>query len=57
METESRVSGEAFTGVPAAELPINFYDNDDGYWDDYIQHKQQRWERAGMITNRKYFFH
>ena len=20
--------------------PINYYDNDDGFWDEYIQHKQ-----------------
>lgn len=56
-EVEAHVSTNFFRGVEASELPINYYDNDDGFWDDYIKYKQQRWEDAGMITNRKYFFH
>lgn len=24
------------------EIPIDFYDNDDGFWDDYIEHKYNR---------------
>jgi len=38
-------------------IPCNYYDNDDGFWDEYIQHKQQRWQEAGMITHRKFFKH
>lgn len=38
-------------------IPCNYYENDDGFWDDYIDWKQQRWQEAGMITHRKYFKH
>ena len=38
-------------------IPCNYYDNDDGFWNDYIQHKQQRWQDAGVITHRKFFRH
>ena len=38
-------------------VPINFYDNDDGFWDEYIKAKQQRQVEAGFITNRKWFKH
>ena len=24
-------------------LPINYYDNDDGFWTDYIKQKRERW--------------
>lgn len=27
---------------PNPILPLNFYDNDDGFWDEYIAHKQER---------------
>ncbi len=50
-------AGDQKFGVPPRDLPINYYDNDDGFWDDYIQHKSNRWEKAGLITNRKYFMH
>mmetsp|Transcript_807 Transcript_807/g.107 ORF Transcript_807/g.107 Transcript_807/m.107 type:complete len:80 (+) Transcript_807:1361-1600(+) len=35
---------------------INYYDNDDGYWDDWIRTKR---ERAGLpsITFREHFKH
>jgi len=49
--------GETEYGVPPEELPLNFYDNEDGFWDDYIRHKHTRNEQAGMITNRMYFMH
>ena len=25
-------------------IPCNFYDNDDGFWNEYIDYKQQRWQ-------------
>lgn len=49
--------GDKNFGVPAEELPLNYYDNDDGYWDDYISRKMKRHQDAGMITNRMYFIH
>ena len=56
-DVEIEVSGETEYGVKAEELPLNYYDNDDGYWDSLIQHKHQRAEDAGLITNRLYFMH
>lgn len=53
----AQVPGEVNVGTPAEELPINYYDNDDGFWDAYIKHKQDRWEEAGMIVNRRHFIH
>ena len=44
-------------GTPPEDLPINYYDNDDGFWDSYIEYKQSRWEDAGLIVNRKDFIH
>lgn len=31
-------------------VPINYYDNDDGFWDKYIEEKQGKWEEAGFLT-------
>ena len=39
------------------QVPINYYDNDDGFWDDYIAAKQQSQVEAGFITNRRWFKH
>lgn len=38
-------------------IPCNYYENEDGFWDDYIDWKQNRWQEAGMITNRKFYKH
>lgn len=38
-------------------VPINYYDNDDGFWDDYIENKRQTRVEAGFLTNRKWFKH
>ena len=38
-------------------VPINYYDNEDGFWDNYIKEKQERQVSAGFITNRRYFKH
>jgi len=32
-------AGDQKFGVPPKDLPINYYDNDDGFWDDYIEFK------------------
>lgn len=53
----ARTPGRDNVGVAPAELPLNYYDNDDGFWDKYIQHKQDRWEEAGLIVNRRDFIH
>ena len=38
-------------------VPINYYDNEDGFWDKYIKEKQERQQSQGFITNRRYFKH
>ena len=38
-EIEALTVGETEIGIPAEDLPINYYDNDDGFWDDYIKYK------------------
>lgn len=38
-------------------VPINYYDNEDGFWDEYIAAKQQRQFDAGFLTNRRFIKH
>lgn len=41
-------------------LPINFYDNDDGYWDNYLKMKYEKFDeysRTKMIVGRPFFKH
>ncbi len=42
---------------PPLLTPINFYDNEDGFWDDYIKHKQDRWAANPLIVNRPFIKH
>ena len=58
-DIEAQVCGDEPKGVPPEELPLHYYDNDDGFWDDYIRYKRSRWESAegGLITNRRHFLH
>jgi hypothetical protein len=37
--------------------PINYYDNDDGYWDDWIAHKNRGYNENDMIVGRKHLKH
>ena len=37
--------------------PLNYYDNDDGFWTEYIRHKQDRWAANPMIVNRPFLKH
>ena len=41
----------------ASHIPLNYYDNDDGFWDKYIDHKTTKWAQNDMIVNRKFFKH
>ena len=56
-DIEARMAGDVNHGIAAEELPLNYYDNDDGFWDDYIQKKHEQWDQQGLITNRKFFIH
>lgn len=39
-EITCRVPAGTPLGEAPLELPINYYDNDDGFWDNYIEHKE-----------------
>lgn len=40
-------SGERPFSLPH-DPPINFYDNDDGFWDNHIREKHLRGEESGL---------
>jgi hypothetical protein len=42
---------------PHPIIPLHYYDNDDGFWDEYIKEKHDRWGQHDMITNRRFFKH
>lgn len=56
-DIEVEKAGEVNYGVRPEEVPLNYYDNDDGFWTDYIRHKQKRAEDAGFLTRRQFFTH
>ena len=37
--------------------PVDYWDNDDGFWDDYLADRHTRMEQSGLIFNRKFFKH
>jgi len=42
---------------PLPNIPIDYYDNDDGFWDEYIAKKRQKWAEHDMIVFREFFKH
>lgn len=36
---------------------VDYWDNDDGFWNEYLDHRMERMETAGFIVNRKFFKH
>lgn len=56
-DVEAYTVGDRVHGLPPEELPLNYYDNEDGFWDDYIEMKQQRYSNQHMITRRPFFRH
>ena len=36
---------------------VDYWDNEDGFWNEYLQERQQRMESSGFIVNRKFFKH
>lgn len=42
----------------APNLPVDYYDNDDGFWDSIISEKLKRYDaHKPMLKTRKYFTH
>lgn len=37
--------------------PLEYYDNDDGFWDDYIKEKNRKRGNVEYIKNRQFFMH
>lgn len=35
-------------------LPLYYFDNEDGFWDSYIQNRLRKWEEHPMIVNRPF---
>jgi hypothetical protein len=42
-----------------ANLPVDYYDNDDGFWSEYLDQKLQRYQKVQPLskTSRKHFIH
>ena len=38
-------------------MPIEYYDNEDGFWNEYKDYKLERGYEKGIIQQRKYFIH
>ena len=39
-DVEAETCGDRNFGVPPEDLPLNYYDNEDGFWDEFIEFKQ-----------------
>ena len=37
--------------------PIDYYDNDDGFWDEYIIKKWEKYSKVPLNHNRRYYIH
>jgi hypothetical protein len=37
--------------------PIDYYDNDDGFWDDYIKRKREKYAKVPLYAARTLFIH
>ena len=40
-----------------ALTPLHYFDNEDGFWDEYITQEQNKWAQNDMIVNRKFMKH
>jgi hypothetical protein len=42
----------------APNLPVDYYENDDGFWDSIISEKLKRYDaHKPMLKNRQHFIH
>lgn len=35
-------------------LPLHYFENDDGFWDKYIERRFKKWEEHPMIVHRPF---
>lgn len=38
-------------------IPVNYYDNDDGFWSNHIEETVERWDEHDVLNYRRYFQH
>jgi len=38
-------------------IPVNYYDNDDGFWTKHIEETVERWDEHDVLNHRRYFHH
>lgn len=43
--------------VLGEELPLQYYDNQDGFWSSYIKKKEEYYSKTEVINYRPYFKH
>jgi len=48
---------EAHPAEMAFAQPVNYWDNDDGFWDEYLDDRQLKMQNAGLISSRKFIKH
>lgn len=39
------------------DLPVDYYQNEDGFWDDYIRKKEQTYLNNKPLAGRKVYYH
>lgn len=37
--------------------PIDYYDNEDGFWDEFIKKKREKYSKIKIYPNRCFFMH
>ena len=42
---------------PKVTYPLKYYDNDDNFWDDFIEEKRSQYDKMSMILKRPYLKH
>lgn len=42
---------------PNPAIPLDYFDNDDGFWDEYMSLKREKLGMNQMIVNRRFFKH
>lgn len=52
-----RIYDPMYIENPAPLQPVEYYDNEDGYWDDYIKKKEELRGRVPIPRYRPYYKH
>ena len=52
-----RIYDPDYAECTAPTTPLEYYDNDDGYWDDYIKHKEEMRAKVPLPRSRPNYKH